>query len=160
MNRRQAVWAIIAVSALGFRGCNTQGPADLLETAGNALARLLEVTNNFDLAQRVRTSVAVTVTLARQWKAGQSAAELLRSINHIIDAITFIPSVEQFRPLITLVLGTLASIMDKIHAAGGQGEDAHTKVRLVKPPQDADEFKKTWDAIRAGSTGMEKAPVL
>jgi hypothetical protein len=113
-----------------------------------------------ELAGRLQNNVQTSVALIRSWQPGQSAADVLRSLNRILDTINGIGDLERFRPLITLVLGTIAGIIDGIHALGGQGETAHTDVKLTKPPQSAQEFKDMWDHIRAGGPGMEQAPIL
>ena len=163
MNRRQLTIAIASLPLLAaFKdgGCERRRDnlAALLETLGNAVAQLAGILGNQTLAARIQHHTQAAVNLLRAWVPGQAAAAAITALNLLIDDLKQILE-ERFRPLVTLALGTIAAIIEKIRGAGG-GEPPHTNIKLTQPPENAAQFKEYWDHIRAGTPGMEQAPVL
>lgn len=162
MTRRVALCATVALALTGIAGCPKKDTlARLVATLGNAVAQLATLTGNTQLADRIRHDVALATAALQNWQPGMPAADAIRALNQLIDSLKLFPPNDPFRPLITLALGTAAAIIDFINMhTSTPGERPHTDIKLTDPPKNEEEFKKTWDAIRAGSPGMEKAPVL
>jgi hypothetical protein len=164
MNRRESI-ELLGVSILfggltmGMKSCAERQTdlAALVERLGHATSTLASLAGNSDLAQRLITHTTQAVAILRTWHPGMAFAQAAAALNRIIDDLNEFPSDSPFRPLVILALGTIAQIMLSIGAAA---EPPHTQVRLVKAPANEDEFKQTWDAIRAGSSNMAEAPVL
>lgn len=131
----------------------------LISTLGNATSQLAHASGNEQLAAALRNDTAVAVAALNAWQPGQSGSEAIRAVNRVIDDLALFPP-ERFRPLVTLALGTAAAIIEYIEQHGGGSEHIDTEVRIVHPPQNADEFKRQWNAVRASSVGLSAAPVL
>lgn len=161
MNRRETIVMLASVAFMGADGCPRQKSLDdLVSTLGNAIALLLSVNGNPQLAAKIRADTDSIVALIRVWKEGQDPSEIIRAINILINDIKTLPVPPNYLPLINLTLGTLASIIEHLNQRGGGHEKPDTNVRLTAPPKTSDEFKHAWDSIRAGSPNMHDAPVL
>lgn len=164
MNRREVIClTALASTALGFRSCNPEQQntlALLTQVLGNAVADLIQIAGNPTLAATLREHTNTAVTLLRAWTPGQSVIDIIRALNRIIDDLSLFPALDKFQPLITLVLGTVAAIIEELQRIGNAGDAPHTKIRITAPPKTSDEFKHDWDAIRAGSPNMHDAPIL
>lgn len=162
MKRRASLAAvlILTLAFMGESGCRNQQTtlALLTQTLGNAVASLAQISGNTELADTLKKHTEIAVGIIKGWRPGMSPDEAIRAINQIIDDIKLFPAIGPYRPLITLALGTAASIIELLSRGGP--ERPHTDVRLTKPPHDSREFRRDWDAIRAGGPGMEKAPIL
>lgn len=163
MNRRQLTIALASLPVLAaFKdgGCEHRRDnlAALLETLGTATAQLASIIGKPELSARIQHHTQAAVNLLRAWVPGQAAAAAITALNLLIDDLKQILE-DRFRPLVTLALGTIAAIIEKIRGAGG-GEPAHTDIKLTHPPESSGEFKEYWDHIRAGTPGMDKAPIL
>lgn len=157
MNRRETIVMLATLAVMGAKGCPQRDSLDdLIKTLGNAIALLASVNGNPQLAAKIRADTDSVVALIRVWKQGQDASEIIRAINVLINDIQTLPVPPNFKPLITLALGTLAAIIERLNSNGKPS----TNVRITDPPKNSDEFKRNWDAIRAGSPNMHDAPVL
>lgn len=175
MNRRHEARAILAftlILALMPQSCESKRAylSALVETFGNAMSQLATISGAGELADRIRNHTQTAVSIIRGWHPGDSAADAIRAINRVIDDINIFPNPERWKPLITLALGTAASIIEELSRATSPTADnanaaystggPHTNVRIVHPPRNAKEFRVDWDSIRAGSTDLREAPVL
>lgn len=164
MNRRTLIALLGAVPIfVGFRSCSEQqnALAQLTQTLGNAVASLVQVMGDTTAAERLRDHTAKAVALISAWQVGMSPRDVIHALNQLIDDLTSINVIERYRPLVVFVLGTIAAIIETIRQqSNNQGDQPHTTVRLTQPPHNAEEFRHTWDAIRAGSPGMSDVPVL
>lgn len=163
MTRRDAV-ALIALSssALAFRSCSErqESLAALTATLGRAVALLATLQGDKELAERLRQHTELAVQAINNWKPGMPAADAIRAINQLIDDLKLFPADSKYKALIVLALGTAANIIDRLNSQGAGGEKPHTDVHLTDPPQNDQQFKAHWDAIRASSVGMEQVPIL
>lgn len=156
--KTQCAVLLLCLSLVG--GCPQRDSlAVLTETLGNAVAALVAAAGNTELAEKLRHDTGLAVGLIQDLKPGASPAEAIRAVNALIDDLKSFPASDRFKPLVTFALGTAAAIIEALSKTG-PGEPPHTDVRLTAPPHDAREFRQSWDAIRAGSPGLEAAPIL
>lgn len=161
MTRRAALLAAALLSLTSVAGCPSKDTlAVLIATLGNAVAQIAVLTGHQEIADRLRHDTEIAATALKSWQPGMNGAEAIRAVNRVIDDLKLFPLNDKYRALIALALGTAAAIIDFINAHGGNGDKPHTDVKLTDPPKNTEEFKRTWDAIRAGSVGLEQAPVL
>lgn len=165
MNRRQFSIVLVSLPMLAaFKdgGCERRRDdmAALLQTLGTAVAQLATILGNQELSARIQHHTQAAVNLLRAWVPGQAAAAAITALNLLIDDLKRLLEAK-FRPLVTLALGTIAAIIEKIRTLGtGAGEPPHTDIKLTQPPENSSQFKEYWDHIRGGTPGMEQAPVL
>ena len=159
MNRRHVCLTLLSLPLLAaFRdgGCERRRDnlASLLDTLGNAVSKLATVMGKHELSDRIQHHTNAAVSLLRAWVPGRPTTVISAALNLLIDDLKQIID-DRFRPLVTLALGTIAAIIDKI-----KGERPHTDIKLTDPPESSGQFKDYWDHIRAGSPGMEEAPII
>jgi hypothetical protein len=162
MTRRSAVilFALLPLAGWRISGCGERSLDELVRVLGSTVATLAMVSGNQQFAAKIKNDTDAVIALIQTWHEGQSAAGIIRAINQLIDDIKLLPVPQRLRPLITFALGTLANIIDKMNARGGNGEKPHTDIKLTDPPEKEKDFRKGWDAIRAGSPDMHDAPVI
>lgn len=160
MNRRRMLILLISTALMGVNGCPKKSLDELVRTLGDAVSKLAAMQGDTELAQRIKQHTDYAVGLIRMWKPGMSAVDVIRALNDIINDLEKFPQIDRFRPLINFVLGTIASIIERMQAQGAGGEPPQTKVRITHPPESSKEFRNDWDAIRRGSPNLSQAPVL
>lgn len=144
-----------------FQSCTQQATvAALVSTLGGAVASLVSLSGNTDLANSLRHDTQLASELILGWKPGSNAADAIRALNKVIDDIQSLQLPEKYKPFITLALGTAATIIDLLSSRGG--DTAHTAVRIVDPPHSSKEFRRDWDAIRDSglSSDLQSVPEL
>lgn len=163
ITRREYFTMMAAVIAstimMGADGCQSR-LISLTRALGSAIANLAAALGHSDWADKLRHDTDVIVAAVERWKEGTSAADILRLLNDLIRDIKLLEVLEPYRPLVVFALGTAASLIDFFNRNGGGNVQPDTPIRLTLPPHDAHEFNHDWDAIRAGSPGMQKAPIL
>lgn len=155
------------VLTLLFVACGTSRStlATLTSTFGNAAAMLAALQGSNSLGDSLRQQTQLAVDAINSWREGTPTEHVVQAINLVIDSVTLIcpengGAACQYRPLVVLVLGTAAHIIDLINSKSGTANPPHTMVRIAGPPENAGRFKQIWDDIRAGSDQLQKAPVL
>lgn len=158
MNRRRLLLLLLLTPLLGLKACpQQQNLASLVDVLGRAVSDLIRLTGDTQLAERLRDHTNTAVTLLHDWHPGMNSADIIRALNRMIDDLNLFNN--QFRPLVLFCLGTIAHIIEVVKFGGG-GEEPHTPVRITDPPVTEREFRKDWDAIRAGSPGMAQVAIL
>lgn len=153
-------------------GCPSQTTlAALVNELGTSAAAIAQLEGNQQLATQLQKDTAVASTAIQNWKPGTNGQMAVEAINIVIDDLNLIcgqaPQCGQYGPLITLALGTAENIITILESQGAvqggitaRSAKPHTTVHLTAPPQDVKTYKANWNALRASSTTLQKAPVL
>lgn len=151
--------ALMFISVL-INGCNQTQLVTLTQTLGHSVAMIADLQGQPEVAAKLRSDTEVITAAIKGWKPGMPSSDIIHKINGLIRDLNLLPINDNYRPFILFALGTAAHIIEILSQGNPNAPRPETQVRLTKPPENEKEYKVNWDAIRASTPGVEKAPVL
>lgn len=145
---------LLLAACMFITGCPTQNTtAALVTVLGNAASTIAALEGNTQLAATLKTDTAAASSAVLNWKKGTPTQNVIQALNLVEADLNLIPGTGKYAPLVDLAVGTVESIMEIVQPGSSSPNGVMARpnithrVYLAKPPKDAAQFQKEWNAI-------------
>jgi hypothetical protein len=136
--------------------CNAANIADLTSVLGNAASSIAALEGNTVLASQLKSDTAVAVLEIQEFKAGNTAQDVISALNIVLADLQLFPVTSQYAPLIGLAVATIDSIIAIVDPTALSANAVRSHAYTV--PKSSKEFKAQWNQI-AVTSGHPEAKI-
>lgn len=134
----------------------------LVVVLGNAAASLAAAMGRSELAIKLQADTAAAANSIVNWKQGSNSQAIIELLGIVQDDLNLIPYILPYAPLISLAIATAESIivivMKNSPAATYKPKVGRRKSTYTGHiPQNASEFRNTWNKIASSDPALTKA---